>query len=92
MLNIFFETAGIELIDWQTGVVNEDKEAVKKILDSALENLDRFRQIGGLVAPGTDAGAWAVPHGCETEQHWLSKAGITEAYLTPGTNLIQSKF
>ena len=68
------------------------QEAVKKILDSALENLDRFRQIGGLIAPGTDAGAWAVKHGCETEQHWLSEAGITEAYLTPGTNSIQSKF
>ena len=68
------------------------QEAVKKILDSALENLDRFRQIGGLIAPGTDAGAWAVKHGCETEEHWLSEAGITEAYLTPGTNSIQSKF
>ena len=68
------------------------EDAVQKILDSALENLDQFRQMSGLVAPGTDAGAWAVKHGCETEAHWLAKAGITEAYLTPGTNLIQSKF
>ena len=68
------------------------EDAVQKILDSALENLDTFRQMGGLVAPGTDAGAWAVKHGCETEQRWLSKAGITEAYLTPGTKMIQNKF
>lgn len=69
-----------------------DEGAVKKILDSALENLDRFRQMGGLIAPGTDAGAWAVPHGCETELYWLSKAGIPEAYLSPAITMIQEKF
>ena len=67
-------------------------DAVKKILDSALHNLDKFRQMGGLVAPGTDAGAWAVPHGCETELYWLSKAGITEEYLKDGIAVIQEKF
>ena len=68
------------------------EDAVKKILDSALENLDKFRSLGGLIAPGTDAGAWAVKHGCETEEAWLLQAGITEDYLTPGTNMIQNKF
>ena len=68
------------------------EDAVKKILDSALENLDKFRQMGGLIAPGTDAGAWAVKHGCETEIHWLEKAGITEDYLLCGICKIQSKF
>jgi hypothetical protein len=67
-------------------------DAVKKILDSALHNLDNFRQMGGLVAPGTDAGAWAVPHGCETELYWLSKAGITETYLQDGIAAIRTKF
>ena len=68
------------------------EHAVAQILDSALSNLDMFRSMGGLIAPGTDAGAWAVPHGCETEQYWLSKAGITEQYLMAGISKIQSKF
>ena len=43
------------------------EDAVRKILDSALENLQTFAAMGGLVAPGSDAGAWAVPHGSMTE-------------------------
>ena len=69
-----------------------DDTAVARILDSALENLDKFRQMGGLVAPGTDAGAWAVTHGCETEAYWLGKAGITQEYLQAGTAVIKTKF
>ena len=69
-----------------------DDTAVARILDSALENLDKFRQMGGLVAPGTDAGAWAVKHGCETEAYWLGKAGITETYLQDGIAAIRTKF
>lgn len=68
------------------------EHAVAQILDSALSNLDMFRSMGGLIAPGTDAGAWAVPHGCETEQYWLSKAGITEEYLKDGIAAIRTKF
>ncbi len=43
------------------------EEAVQEILASAQENVKYFASIGGLVAPGTDAGAWAVPHGSLTE-------------------------
>jgi len=36
-----------------------------------LENVDSFVNMGGLIAPGTDAGAWAVPQGCLTEYELL---------------------
>ena len=62
---------------------------VGKILCSALENLTNFR---GLVAPGTDAGAWAVPHGSETELPLLALAGIGPERLTQGLDMIVKKF
>lgn len=68
------------------------EDAVKQILDSALGNLDSFRLMGGLIAPGTDAGAWAVEHGCQTEEQWLSKAGVTQDDLAPGIATICNKF
>ena len=40
---------------------------VEAILESALRNVRAFAGMGGLIAPGTDAGAWAVPHGSLTE-------------------------
>ena len=39
-----------------------DERAVREIYESAVENVRRFARIGGLIAPGSDAGAWAVPH------------------------------
>ena len=48
--------------------------AVEAILNSAMENVARFASIGGLVAPGTDAGAWQVPHGIKTEFALLEQA------------------
>jgi len=65
-----------------------DKE-VQPILESALSNLERYK---GLVASGTDAGAWAVPHGSQTEDALLAKAGIGEARLMEGFAVIQRKF
>lgn len=46
--------------------------AVQAILQSALENVHKFSAMGGLLAPGTDAGAWAVPHGSLTEFELLT--------------------
>ena len=68
-----------------TGRFNE--KAVCAILDSALENVEAFAAMGGLLAPGTDAGAWAVPHGSTTEYDLL--AGID---LQPGTTRLIEKF
>ena len=50
------------------------EEAVREILDSALRNVGFFAEKGGLIAPGSDAGAWAVPHGCKTEFQLLEQA------------------
>ena len=69
-----------------------NEKAVCAILESALENVKAFAGMGGLIAPGTDAGAWAVKHGCETEEQWLAKAGITQEYLQAGTAVIKTKF
>lgn len=38
-----------------------DEAAVAAILESAMENVAAFAAMGGLIAPGTDAGAWASP-------------------------------
>lgn len=66
-----------------------DESAVSAILDSALDSLSHYR---GLVAPGTDAGAWAVPHGSRTEEALLAMAGIDSARLEKGTAAIVNKF
>lgn len=70
------------------------QEAVAAILDSALRNISDFAAMGGLLAPGTDAGAWAVPHGSMTEFSWLEKAlgAETEQILTRGAQVIREKF
>lgn len=67
-----------------------DDTAVAAILDSALQNVSRCHALGGLVAPGTDAGAWAVPHDAHTEEQWLARAGILDT--TPGVQAIVAKF
>ena len=74
------------------GRFNED--AVRRILDSALENVASFADMGGLVAPGSDAGAWAVPHGSMTEFDLLEMAlgRDTEAVLEKGIRRIKEKF
>ena len=71
-----------------------DERAVAAILESALENVAEFAAIGGLVACGSDAGAWAVPHGCETEEGWLTRAlgADTAAILQRGNQRIREKF
>ena len=70
------------------------EEAVEKILASAMKNVAAFGALGGLLAPGSDAGAWAVPHGCRTEYHWLREAlgEKTEEILKRGIAAVQAKF
>lgn len=68
-----------------------DRETAQ-ILESALENVEKFRNIGGIIAAGTDAGAWAVPHGCGTEEGYLAHAGVTETDLAKGLAVIKTKF
>ncbi len=65
--------------------------AVAAILESALEAVGVFAAMDGLLAPGSDAGAWSVPHGSMTELDLLEKAGAKDA-LEPGIARIQEKF
>lgn len=67
---------------------------VEKILHSAMENVAAFAQMGGLLAPGTDAGAWKVPHSIGSEYDLLRQAlgDRTDEVLNRGIETIQAKF
>lgn len=67
-------------------------KGVEQILESALVNVKAYKELGGLVACGSDAGAWAVPHGCETEMDWLHKAGLTDTEVQKANKAIIEKF
>ena len=68
--------------------------AVEGILSSAMENVRLFAAMGGLLAPGTDAGAWSVPHGSLTEYELLKAAlgDETQKTLDSGIRVIGQKF
>ena len=67
---------------------------VAKILESAMDNVAAFAAMGGLLAPGSDAGAWAVPHGGMTELALLRQAlgDRTEEILSRGVKAIRERF
>ena len=71
-----------------------DEAAVARILESAMENVAEFAGMGGIIAPGSDAGAWAVPHGCTTEFQLLEECLGTFAtqVLERGAEEIKRKF
>lgn len=71
-----------------------NESAVRSILDSAMENVYQFSTMGGLLAPGTDAGAWAVPHGSLTEFALFQEilGSNTDAILEKGIQKIKEKF
>ena len=71
-----------------------DEAAVQQILESAMQNVAAFASMGGLLAPGTDAGAWAVPHGCLSEYELLTQAlgTDTQAILDRGIRAVVEKF
>ncbi len=68
------------------------EEAVQAILENALENVGVFYRMGGLLAPGTDAGAWEVRHGSICEYSYLARAGVEPHGLQPGIGKIIEKF
>ncbi len=67
---------------------------VARILDSALENAAAFAGMGGFIAPGTDAGAWAVLHGSLSEYALMELAlgEKTGEVLARGAEEIVRKF
>ena len=71
-----------------------DETAVEQILESAMENASKFAAMGGLVAEGSDAGAWAVPHAAGTERTLLTQAlgENVEEVLRRGGEKIREKF
>ena len=68
-----------------------DEAAVCAIWESAAENVRRFGSMGGKIAPGSDAGAWAVPHDADTEFSLLADLVSANA-LEAGTKTILEKF
>ena len=71
-----------------------NETAVRGIFASTAENLQKFDAMGGIIAPGSDAGAWAVTHGCESEVPLLREilGENADAILSHGADAIQSKF
>jgi hypothetical protein len=59
-----------------------------------MENVSRFAAMGGLVAPGSDAGAWAVEHAMDSEWALLTQAigSNAKTVLDQGAQRIQEKF
>lgn len=71
-----------------------NEEAVCAIYETAAQNIGYFASKGGLLAVGSDAGAWAVPHGAQTEEVLLSELLGSNAndILARGNRAIMEKF
>ena len=73
-----------------------DEKAVAAIYESSAENLRAFAKMGGLIAPGSDAGAWAVPHGRGgTDEYalWADTLGDDwKTIVNIGTDAVRTKF
>ena len=71
-----------------------DEGAVQGILTAARVSVKKFADMGGIIAPGTDAGAWAVPHGSLTEYELLEEilGDRSEEILEKGIRAIREKF
>ena len=71
-----------------------EEDAVRQILDLALQNVGRFAAMGGLLAAGSDAGAWSVTHAMDSEWALLNQAiGLdAETIVNAGNNRIRQLF
>ena len=71
-----------------------DEGAVRRILESAMENVRTFAAMGGFLVPGTDAGAWNVFQGSLSEYELLEAAlgADAEAVLDRGIEKLREKF
>ena len=68
--------------------------AVCAIYETAAQNIRYFADHDGLLAVGSDAGAWAVPHGAGSEEALLSEllGEPADQILTRGNRAILEKF
>lgn len=71
------------------GKGRHDESALAAIYENFVENMQCFSAMGGRIASGSDAGAWQVTHGCDTEDGLLAACGIDP---TPGNQEILRKF
>ena len=71
-----------------------DEGAVAAILETAMENVRIFAQMGGYIVPGTDAGAWNVFQGSLSEYELLETAlgADAEEILNRGIGKLREKF
>ena len=71
-----------------------EETAVAAIFESAAENVQHFSAMGGLLALGSDAGAWAVPHGADREYRIFARifGERTDTLLNSGIHALQKKF
>ena len=72
------------------------EKTVSAIYDGAVENIRKFTKIDGIIAPGSDAGAWSVPHGrggTDEYAHLTQALGEnTEVVIRTGISAIRTKF
>ena len=68
------------------------ESAVAAILDSAAGNLQNFATMGGLIATGSDAGAWSVPHDAHTELSHLRRILGPTTDFSLANQKLQEKF
>ena len=70
------------------------EKEVEAIVEHFYENIQRYAAMGGLLAVGSDAGAWAVYHGTGSEEVHLGKILGAEAenILQAGTAVIMKRF
>ena len=87
----------------RTGLLRSDIDAVAVTYAPGLigavlvgVNFAKAAALGAYLAPGSDAGAWAVPHGKGglDEQHWLREAlgSDADAVLERGAAEIRKRF
>ena len=73
-----------------------DERAVSTIYESSAENLRCFAKMGGLIAPGSDAGAWAVGHvrgGADEYAHLADALGNDwKTVAKTGAAAVRSRF
>ena len=71
-----------------------NEAAVCAIYETAAQNIRYFAAHGGLLAVGSDAGAWAVPHGMESEEALLTQllGEGADHILSRGNHAIVEKF
>ena len=73
-----------------------DEAAVSAIYESSAQNLRTFAKMGGLIAPGSDAGAWAVPHPAGGLDEYAHLKGVLgDGYMDiagAGIDAVRTKF